>query len=406
MAGGADRVRAQYEVYPYPSRDPADEARRLVVGSPSHLAEIEHYCFAGRLPRPFRALVAGGGTGDGLVMLAQHLHARCIDAEVTYLDLSTAARAVAEARIARRGLRNVRFVTGSLLEVARLAPGPFDYIDCCGVLHHLPDPDAGLLALASVLGADGALGLMLYGELGRTGVYPMQRALALLAGELPPGEQVGLARRLIEDLPESNWLRRNPFLGDRRTESDADLYDLLLHSQDRAYRVPQILAMLDEAGLALAAFIEPAKYQPATWLGDAAILQRAALLPEAKQWALAEDVAGAMKAHVFYAVRRARAGGSVARADTPEAIPVLREIPASALARTLARGGHLKATLDGRELKLPIPEGIAEIVAAIDGRRTFGELRRHIGLGEADFAARQARLLALLSPLNLLLCRY
>ncbi|MCW5752196.1 MAG: class I SAM-dependent methyltransferase [Alphaproteobacteria bacterium] len=406
MAGGIDRVRAQYEVYPYPSRNPDDEARRLVVGSPSHLAEIEHYCFAGRLPRPFRALVAGGGTGDGLVMLAQQLHTRGIEAEVTYLDLSVAARSVAEARIARRGLRNVRFVTGSLLEVARLAPGPFHYVDCCGVLHHLPDPDAGLLALVSVLAPDGALGLMLYGELGRTGVYPMQRALRLLAADLPPAEQVRLARRLLGGLPESNWLRRNPFLGDRQSESDADLYDLLLHSLDRAYRVPQILALLETAGLSLAAFIEPAKYEPATWIGDTVILERSARLPEADRWALAEDVAGAMKSHVFYAVRRARAGRSVARADAPDAIPVLREIQPAAIARTLARGGHLKVALDGRELRLPIPDGTAEIVAAIDGRRTSGEIARLLKLDQAEHAARFARLSALLGPLNLLLCRY
>ena len=37
-----DAVRLQYETYPYPERDPADEARRLVVGSPSHLLEMNH----------------------------------------------------------------------------------------------------------------------------------------------------------------------------------------------------------------------------------------------------------------------------------------------------------------------------------------------------------------------------
>ncbi len=67
-----DRVRAQYEAYPYPERDPADEAKRLIVGSPSHLLEINHYVFGGRLDvsRPLRALIAGGGTGDATIMLA------------------------------------------------------------------------------------------------------------------------------------------------------------------------------------------------------------------------------------------------------------------------------------------------------------------------------------------------
>ena len=53
-----DAVHAQYEAYPYPVRDPADEARRLITGSPSHIDELNHYVFGGRrdfaetIPRP------------------------------------------------------------------------------------------------------------------------------------------------------------------------------------------------------------------------------------------------------------------------------------------------------------------------------------------------------------------
>ena len=31
------RVRDQYEAYPYPARDPRDEAKRLITGSPSDI---------------------------------------------------------------------------------------------------------------------------------------------------------------------------------------------------------------------------------------------------------------------------------------------------------------------------------------------------------------------------------
>jgi methylase of polypeptide subunit release factors len=68
--------------------------------------EIDHYLFAGRRDwtKPFRALVAGGGTGDALIQLAQVLASAGRKAEITYLDLSTAARRIAEARAAARGL--------------------------------------------------------------------------------------------------------------------------------------------------------------------------------------------------------------------------------------------------------------------------------------------------------------
>ena len=76
MTDAADRqLAAQYEAFPYPARDPREEAKRLIVGSPSHLREIDHWIFGSRRPAttPLRALVAGGGTGDGTIMLAQQM---------------------------------------------------------------------------------------------------------------------------------------------------------------------------------------------------------------------------------------------------------------------------------------------------------------------------------------------
>ena len=43
----SDPVQDQYDAYPYPARDPADERTRLITGSPSNLDEINHYVFAG-----------------------------------------------------------------------------------------------------------------------------------------------------------------------------------------------------------------------------------------------------------------------------------------------------------------------------------------------------------------------
>src|SRR4029079_5217508 len=122
-----DEVRAQYEALPYPPRDPREEALRLITGTPSHILEVNHYLFSGRLNfnRPFRALVAGGGTGDACIMLTQQLAARRCPAEVVYLDLSTASRAICEARAKARGFRTIQFLTGSLLAPAGMNLGPF-----------------------------------------------------------------------------------------------------------------------------------------------------------------------------------------------------------------------------------------------------------------------------------------
>jgi SAM-dependent methyltransferase len=333
-----DLLRQQYETFPYPLRDPQEEKTRLLEGHPSHLLEVDHYIFGGRrdFRRPFRVLVAGGGTGDAVMMLGQHLADRRCPAEVVYLDLSTASRGIAEARAAVRGLANVRFVTGSLLELPELGLGRFDYIDCCGVLHHLPDPGAGLCLLADALTATGGIGLMLYGALGRTGVYDLQAILRRLAPiDEPAAQRVDTARRLLRQLPSTNRFARNPLISDHQVGGDSALYDLLLHSQDVAYTVPEIAALARAAGLDITAFIEPWRYDPETYVNDGALRRRLAGLDWLERAAVAELIAGNIKKHTLYLVRAGRGAVAVARPDDPDAVPVLRDDKATALAAGL-----------------------------------------------------------------------
>ncbi|MEM7442498.1 MAG: class I SAM-dependent methyltransferase [Pseudomonadota bacterium] len=374
----SDTVRQQYEAYPYPARDPKDEAKRLISGSPSHLDELTHFLFRGRLERnPFRVLFAGGGTGDGLVMLAQQTHDADISAEITYLDLSSASRAIAEARIRARGLTNVRFVTGSLLSVSELAPGPYDYIDCCGVLHHLEDPDAGLAALKSVLAPGGGMGLMVYGALGRTGVYPMQRALRILDEGLTPDRQVALAKQLMAAIPNTNLFKRNAVLADHKA-SDAELYDLLLHSQDVPFSHDDVLAWLDRAGTALVSHALPTLYQPETYLSDPRLARRTADLSPATRAALAEDLSGAIKTHIVYAARAEEASDRIADVDDPKMIPILRAIDRERLAKSLAKGQPMSVTLEDQPISQAMPPLASAIIGRCDGQTSIGEIHEQL----------------------------
>ena len=259
------RLAAQYEAYPYPRRDPRDEAKRLIVGSPGHLREIDHWVFGARRPasRPLHALIAGGGTGDATIMLAQQMAREGRPGSVTWLDRSAAALKIAQARAAARGLTNIVWEQRSLLELPGSGLGPFDYIDCCGVLHHLPDPAEGLRALLSVLAPGGGLGLMVYAPHGRTGVYMLQDALRLLApADETPAARLDVAKRVMRHLPETAWLRRNGFLDDHVNGGDAGLYDLLLNPRDRAFTVRELHALLAGEGLAVTCWVEPVRYDP------------------------------------------------------------------------------------------------------------------------------------------------
>ena len=369
------RLAAQYEAYPYPARDPADEARRLVVGSPSHLREIDHWVFGAARPasRPLRALVAGGGTGDGAIMLAQHLASAGRPGRVTYLDRSGAAMQVARARAAARGL-DIDFQAGSLLDLPEFGWAPFDYIDCCGVLHHLPDPAAGLAALTSVLAPGGGLGLMLYAPHGRTGVYMVQEALRRLAPETEaPAARLDVARRMMRHLPDSAWLRRNTLFSDHLTGGDAGLYDLLLNPRDRAYDVPALFALLRDAGLYAAALMEPMRYDPAIYLPDPKLRARIAGLDRVGRAAVAEALCGNMSTHVVYCVRTADAP-VVPDGTAPEAVPVMREMGSEDLARAIRPDGSIIFVFDGLRVPVPLPPLAPALLRLIDGKRTVSDI--------------------------------
>ena len=396
-------VRAHYEALPYPTRDPADERHRLITGSPSHLDELNHYVFGGRLDmgKPFRALVAGGGTGDVAIMLAQHLADRVPGGHVDYLDLSAASQAVARARAEVRGLTNITFRQGSITEPPDFA-APFDYIDCCGVLHHLPDPDLGVRCLADLLRPGGGMGIMVYGVLGRTGVYPAQAALRALAPEPDMRRRLKVLRQMLRDAPETNWLKRNPFLSSL-SDDDAALADLLLHPIDRAYTVPEVAALADQAGLTVSALMVPARYDPATYLSDKDLLKRARKLAWLDACALAENLSGAIKAHIVYLTKgtpREKAVAGIADA----AVPVLLRTDASALAASLAQRPEIKTTLDGVPVTYPVDPEAARIVGLVDGVRTIAALREDSGV--KNFDVRFRTLYRALNNLNLMLLRH
>ena len=396
-------VKRQYEMLPYPPRDPKDEATRLIEGSPSHLDEVNHYLFAGKrdFTQPFNALVAGGGTGDAAIMLAQHLADRGEAGQVTYLDLSTASRKIAEGRAKTRGLKNITFLPGSLLDLPKMDLPLFDYIDCCGVLHHLEEPEAGLAALAECLADNGGMGLMLYATLGRTGVYPVQNALKALAAGDTVSEQIKSAKILLKDLPPSNWLNKNVAVGDHKLGEDAALYDLLLHPRDRSYLVPEVLDLLATAGLELVSFIEPARYDPELYLKDRDLRKKARKLDTGKQAALAENLAGNIKTHSFY-VRKAGGETPFTAKFDPEMIPFLKDGNKEALAHTLTVRTSLTVHFDREAVSLPVPKRAAEFVKQINGVRCLRDIQNDLSMDWPNFRAQYAPTYKFLNGLNLL----
>jgi SAM-dependent methyltransferase len=402
------QLAAQYEAFPYPRRDPRDEAKRLIVGSPGHLLEIDHFVFGASRPasRPLRALIAGGGTGDAAIMLAQQMARAGRPGSVTWLDRSAAALKIARARAEARGLTNILWEQRSLLDLPASGLGPFDYIDCCGVLHHLPDPAAGLHALVSVLAPGGGMGLMVYAPHGRTGVYMIQDALHLLAPpEQPPAARLDIARRVMRHLPETAWLRANRNFSDHTDGSDAGIYDLLLNPRDRAFDVPGLRALLHNAGLRIITWMEPARYDPTFLLPDPKLRAAAAQLDDVQRAALAENLAGNMPVHIVYCRRNTEPEIRADPAD-PNAVPVWRETDADVIARAVQRDGTIAVVFDGLRLAFPLPPQAGAIVRLIDGKRSVGAITAELasrGIAADAFARAWCATFSTLERINRLL---
>lgn len=377
-------VKAQYEAMPYPPRDPAAEGTRLVRTWLDDLAMINHYCFAGKatFQNGFRVLVAGGGTGDTTLFLAEQL--RDTDAEIIHLDISSASLAIAQQRAEIRGLHNIRWINDSLLSLPGLDVGKFDYINCVGVLHHLADPDTGLHALRAVLKDDGAMGLMVYAAYGRTGVYQMQSLMRLInAGESAHAQQIEHTHQVLDCLPSTNWFKRGEALyGDHRN-GDAGIYDLLLHSQDRAYTVGELHDwIVDQHGLNIELTdVERGRssYLPHLLMGTnpPKVLAAIRAMPLRKQYEIAELFHGRVQMHSFYVTRSA---ACKAVYGDPACIPFLFHEPVSGpeLAEVFARSGGRPFVLDHAHTGVSITINPGRfgpaILRHIDGQNSFRKI--------------------------------
>ena len=387
-------VRQQYAELPYPPRDPRDEQRRLLPTLVDQLDSLSHYGFGGHpLPNPFNVLVAGGGTGDSTVFLAHQL--RNTNARIVQVDLSRSSLDVVAARLETRGYRDrVELIEGSLLDLAQLDLGLFDYVNCTGVLHHLEDPEVGLRSLVSVLAPGGLLGLMLYGTYGRSPIYPLQELLRVLApAGAPTSDRISLTRRLLARLPESHWLKRGPDVQAFRAEleTDSGLFDMLLHSQDRAYTVSQLYELLERCGLVLVEHSPEYRplYRPeVAFEGDSEMIGRLVDLPRVEREAATEVYWCSIHKHVFWAAREDRSARFEDGAIPYFAGPAK---DATAMRAALLADTQDQIILEMNRTDRPTPRLTMDLIPvvrgfllSIDGRRTISEITTAIA-GELDF---------------------
>jgi SAM-dependent methyltransferase len=372
----AAEVQDFYERYPYPRPLTNLEAYRQRWQDPLLRRADFHLFWPGRSYRDeYAILVAGCGTSQ-----AAKYAIRWPRAAVTGIDFSaTSVRHTAELK-SKYQLDNLRVQQLPLEQVTELG-ADFDLIVCTGVLHHLPDPDAGLAALRSALKPQGTMHLMVYAPYGRNGIYLLQefcRRVGMQASDADIQNLLVALRALPAGHPLERLLREAPDF-----RSEAALADALLHPQDRAYSVPQLFDFLHAGGLRFQRWIRQAPYSPHCGvLSHISHAVRLAALSEREQYAAAELFRGTLVRHSVIATRDDDPAGlqqiSFSGSAWLEYIPI-RTADTLSVQERLPPGST--AVLINRahtctDVYLPLNAREKRLFDAIDGKRTIGEMLR------------------------------
>jgi SAM-dependent methyltransferase len=288
----SELVARQYKdwVYPQPIQDISEFVRRVYDLSDPSL--FRRKLWPRKIePDNLSILIAGCGANQ-----AAHYAFTNPNSQVLGIDVSDSSLGHEAYLKQKHRLDNLELLHMSLGEIGSLGRS-YDLIVCTGVLHHLPDPDAGLRCLRDVLKPHGVISIMLYGSFPRVGVYMLQEVFRLL-GLKQDVEGIGVVKRAIDILPKSHYLnvyrQIAPDLG-----YDSGLVDTFLHPVDRAFTVPQILKFAGDNDLTLQSWLDKQKYSLSATIADPHIRKLAETLPAANQWEIVELIGQSLARHNF-----------------------------------------------------------------------------------------------------------
>ncbi len=230
-------VRQQYEENPYP------RWKTESFFAPYHAKAIDQ-----KYQPKLNVLIAGCGTGKQILSTYNFYP----NTRFTAIDISKASLAYAKRKLKDYKLdKNVKLYQCDILDVGKLGAN-FDYIECCGVLHHMQDPLAGLKALCKQLTPSGKIKLALYSTLARQSIT-QARHFIQKKGFVPSADGIRACRkRMIDEsfVDQTNF----PLYQWRDFNSLSECRDLLFHVQETSYDLHQIQEMLEQAGLVFDGF--------------------------------------------------------------------------------------------------------------------------------------------------------
>jgi SAM-dependent methyltransferase len=297
-----DAVSRQYEAWPYP--EPAADldawdAKARYYPDP----DIQHLVFwpDRGYPPGLDILIAGCGANQAASLARYNPTARILGIDVSSASLASQQRLKDMHGLANLELRRLP------IEQAGSLGRDFDLIISTGVLHHMDDPDLGMRVLGGLLRPEGVFSLMLYSRYGWYAVRVLAELCSLL-GLDQSADSVAVVRETIARLPPHHPMRNYLALGPSDLATDSGIVDSFLHPRAKTYSVPDILQMVERAGLRFQGWMSNYLYHPEALPSDSVLRRRINGLPEPEMWAAME---------LFYALGNANHFFHVCRRDRP-----------------------------------------------------------------------------------------
>ncbi len=360
-----EAVASQYEkwVYPFPIQDLSAPEHRHRRDGADPSTRFWSYWPCEEFRDDMDILIAGCGSNAAARYAYNHPQAK-----ITGIDLSTSSLAHEAYLKDKHGLQNLTLHQCPIEDVASLGQ-TFDFIDTSGVLHHLPDPVAGLRALKTVLRPNGVIAVMLYGKYSRTGVYMLQEMFQTL-GLGQTEDDVATVKAVLGLIPQSHFVR-DYLKRAKDTQYDAGLVDTFLHPQDRAYRVADCLEFVDAAGMKFMGWWDSMLYYPEGQIDtNHSLCRQINALPEAKIWQVMELFNGTLGQHAFFVCHPERPEATYKPDFNSDAL--MSYIP-------VARGTVEEDTADNFKVSrkpyatFSLQPVVAQMYRQIDGKKTVSE---------------------------------
>src|SRR5262245_51381808 len=182
-----------YDDFPYPSPDNwTPEEAKLLQCDFAPRQDIWNDFWPYETPGPKTALSVGCGVFEAVMLAAQEPLL-----SVTGIDASRVA--IEHAKVKAKGLSNIQFIHADFL-TGKLPHGPYDYVLCGVVLHHIKRVDLFLERLAECVKPEiGRLAVMVYGDYERKYI-PAFAELFERLGVTRDADGVAFVRSMIAQL--------------------------------------------------------------------------------------------------------------------------------------------------------------------------------------------------------------